>query len=260
MTGLLIGINGVIKTGKSTFARSAAKVGKTAAAVGHLKEARFYGLKAPHIVDTFIDLDWRPHKKQYNAGAFNAFLPWLDKRATDDCEFVVIDPANMFAELAQHEKLKANSVGSAGDLDYGRGYTGTDDLFKYMMIEVTRVVSRGKHVIMVFHCLMREAEGAGDAKQETTMSGKKELQFEDRLMPKYCGTNAHAQVIGAEFDIWAYTKTSGTGPMTKYLFTVVPDNVRPANHSVVFTDEFLKKTVSGTMIPNDVGTLLNGIA
>lgn len=79
-------------------------------------------------------------------------------------------------------------------------------------------------------------------------------------MPAYCGTNRFAQTIGAPFDIWAYTKTVGTGPATKYVFTVVPDNVRPANHSVQFKPEFWKKTVQGTMIPNNLKVLLEGIA
>ncbi len=260
MTGLLIGMNGVIKTGKSTFARSCAEIGKTAVAIGHLKEQRFYDLQEPHTITKFLDLDWRPHQKQFKATGYTKMLAWLDARAMDDTEFIIIDPANVFAELAQHEVLKANSASQPSELEYGRGYTGTDTLFKAMMIEVTRCAAKGKIVVMVFHCGMKEQEGAGVAKEQTTMAGNKELQFEERLMPVYCGTNKMAQTIGAPFDIWAYTKTSGTGPATKYLFTVVPDNVRPANHSVTFNEAFMKKTVQGTMVPNNMKVLLEGLA
>lgn len=248
--GHLIGITGLPGTGKSHFARSCRDVGKTAIALTDPKETTFYGAEG---VEVFADLDWRPHLQSWNASAFNALLRWVDARAKDDSRFVVVDTTSEVSDLVMHEVLKAHATDNPRDLEYGRAYTAHDGQFKTLITELRRLVMRGKIVVCTFHGQMKELEGAGDAKKAKAMSGDMEWSFDEQMLPAL--NTSYRQRVHSAFGIWLYTKPIGFGPARKYTVTALPDNVRPAKHSVTF-----KPGVNAGMLENTMGALLGALA
>ena len=247
--GHLIGITGLPGTGKSHFARSCRDVGKTAVALTDPKETTFYGAEG---VEVFADLDWRPHLSQWNASAFNALLRWVDARAKDDSRFVVIDTASEISDLVMHEVLKAHGTDNPRDLEYGRAYTAHDGQFKTLVTELRRLVLRGKTVVCTFHGQMKELEGAGDAKKAKAMNGELEWSFDEQMLPAM--NTSYRQRVHSAFGIWLYTKPAGFGAARKYYVTALPDNVRPAKHSVTF-----RPGVNAGMLENTMGALLGAL-
>lgn len=252
----LIGIVGLQGTGKSHFARSACVLGKTAVALTDPKEVSFYA-NSGAVVELFHDFDWRPHlgAKGLLAGSYSNLIKWLAAQGTTDGRYIVLDTGTEATRLAQHEALKMSSVFNPSELQYGRGYTGTDTLTHAMITEWRRLFARGKTVIVTFHGRMRELEGAGDPYKAKNMSGDLEWRFEEQMLPIIEGTNAMAQSIGSPFDLWLYTKPIGFGPGRQYTLTAIPDQVRPAKHSVTF-----KPTAKLGMLPNDLKALLEMLA
>lgn len=245
----LIGLVGVPGDGKSHMARSAAELGKTCVALTDPKEASFYGPEAQLIWDE----DWRPHlgAAGMQAGGWAKLLGWLAERQKDDSKFVVVDTGSEATMLAEHEYLKLQNVFTPGDLEYGKGYIGPESLINGMITELRRLVVRGKTVIVTFHGAMKELEGSGQAKDTVTMAGKVEKRFADQLLPVVSGRNIFAQKIGSAFDLWLYTVPQGYDAVAspglpeaaraklarrQFFVTAVPDEVRPAKHSVKFKD------------------------
>jgi hypothetical protein len=148
MTAHMIGIVGVPGSGKSHFARSARDLGKTAIALPDPKEAAFYGGDG---VQTFSDLDWRPHLAEYRATALLDLLRWLDAVGKSDARYVVVDPFSEVSDLALHEVLKPHATNDPRDVEYGRAYTAHDQQIKTVVTELRRLVVRGKTVICTFH-------------------------------------------------------------------------------------------------------------
>lgn len=245
----MIGVVGLPGDGKSYFARSARAVGKTAIALTDPKELSFYGADG---VTLFSDFDWRPHLQSYNATAMIELLKWMDKRATDDSEFVVIDTGSEVSDLARHEVLKIHATDNLMDVGYGKAHAAHDGQMKALINEARRLVVRGKTVIMTFHAQLKEMEGQGDAKKTKGMTGEMEWSFEEQMLPAL-NTKYRAQIHGA-FDLWLYTKPVGFGPARKYFVTALADSVRPAKHSVNF-----RSGVNLAMIPNDMKALLSAI-
>jgi hypothetical protein len=269
----LIGIIGIPGDGKSHFARSATLLGPTAVALTDPKEASFY--RAPSGVDfnpkqlvtldEFYDLDWRPHlgaPKGLQAGGYTRLMRWLDQQAEAKVPYVVLDTGTEASRLAQHACLKVAGVFSPGDIEYGRGYSGTDTLVLALWNECKRLHARGTTVIVTFHAGMKEGEGAGDAVKRTSM-GKdpvtkeaiREWTFDDQLLAVGEGRNKTVQNWSASFDLWLYTKPTGFGPGRKFFVTAVPDAVRPAKASVTW-----KEGAQPQRLPNTVGAVLDAIA
>lgn len=245
----MLGILGPPKTGKSHFARSCAEIGKTVIALCDPTERNFYkqsGLE-PEIV---VDHRWRPFFDQYDATGFDALMRWLDKVAESDAEFIVIDPASAVSDLVMHEVLKlhhSDDPKSAGG--YGEGYTGHNRLMNQFLTELQLANLKDKWVICTWHTRMKEMEGAGEVKKGKGMSGKEELQFEERLLPVI--NTSMRQDIAGFFSGWLHTKLYGYGPGTKYCLTAVPDQARPAGSRLQF-----KKGTNLGMIPNTMKSLL----
>ncbi len=263
MTAHLIGVVGVPGEGKSHLLRSASVLGKTAVALTDPKERGFYTVAkgvdcnpANLAVEEFYDLDWRPHlgDSGRQASGYVRLVKWLDAQGKSDVPFVVLDTGTEASRLAQHEHLKMQGVFNAGDLEYGRGYTGTDTLTQALLTELRRLHARGKTVLVSFHARMKEMEGAGDAQKKKVMTGDLEWTFDQQLLAAAEGTNAFVQNIGSAFDLWLYTKPSGFGPGRKFFVTAQSDQVRPAKHSVTF-----KEGVQVARLPNTVKAILEAI-
>lgn len=246
MTAHMIGVVGLPGDGKSHFARSARTLGKTAVALTDPKELSFYGAEG---VTLFSDFDWRPHLNEFRASAMIDLLKWMDARAKDDSEFVVIDTGSEVSDLARHEVLKMHATDNLMDVGYGKAHAGHDGQMKALINEARRLVVRGKTVIMTFHAQLKEMEGQGEAKKTKGMTGDMEWSFDEQMLPAL-NTKYRAQ-IHAAFDIWMYMKPIGFGPARRYLMTAQADLVRPAKHSVNF-----KPGSNLAMIPNDLKTLL----
>lgn len=260
----LIGIVGVPGDGKSHMARSAAELGRTKVALTDPKEASFYGKEAELIWDE----DWRPHlgATGLKADAWLKLLKWTEVRQADDSQFVVYDTGSEATRLAEHEYLKHQNVFTPGDLEYGRGYIGPESLIDGLITEWRRLVVRGKTVIVSFHGSMKELEGSGDAKATKSMAGEVVKKFSDQLLPVVAGRNVMAQRIGSAFDLWLYTVPQGYDAIPapglpekavallakrKFFVTAIPDEVRPAKHSVKF-----KAGVNAARIPNTMKALM----
>jgi len=255
MTGHLIGVTGIPGAGKSHMIRSAAEVGKMAVALTDPKEASFYaGSKCDATV--ISDLDWRPHKGDAGrkASGYNELMAWLENQQAGDAEFVGIDTGTEATRLAEHEYLKMQGVFQPGDLEYGRGYIGPEQLIWAMVTELRRLAARGKTVLVSFHAIMKELEGAGSAEKKKAMSGETEWRFDEQLLPMCAGRNVVGQTIAASFDLWLYTVPSGFGPGRKFYVTALPDQVRPAKHSVEFKDG-----VNVARLPNTIKELLGAL-
>ena len=257
----LIGITGLPGEGKSHFARSCAKLGKTLAACADPKEIAFYAAGGV-TAELFVDLEWRPlaTPATFEATGFRGLLKWMDAAAKSDAAFVVLDPVSEVSDLAMHETLRIHQTGDPGDVPHGRAYTGHDTQIKALLNEARRCIARGKTVVCVFHGKMKELEGAGDAKKAKSMSGELEWTFDEQLLPVL--NTSFRQTIHSAFDIWAYTKPSGFGPGRRYCVTLVTDAVRPAKHSVTLTEDakVRQQTVNFTQIGNTMEALLTCIA
>lgn len=247
----MLGILGPPKTGKSHFARSCAEVGKTAVALCDPTEVNFY--KAAGIEPVvFSDLAWRPYFSKFDAKGFSELMHWLDK--VKDADYVVIDPASEVSDLAMHEVLQmhgSDDPKAAGG--YGEGYTSHNRLMHQFLVELQRLYAKGSTIVCTWHTRMKEMEGAGDAKKGKGMSGKEEIQFEERLLPVI--NTSMRQDIAGYFSGWLHTKLYGQGPGTKYCLTALPDQARPAGARLSF------KTGSNlAMIPNTMKGLLEVLA
>jgi hypothetical protein len=268
MIGRLIGVTGLPGTGKTTFALSAAEVGKTAVAVTDLKEEESYAsLEAPHIVKPVYDVGWRPRQDKYAAAAFEDLLKWVTARQADDCRNIAIDTATEASEFALHAVMAMAQTDDPSSMDHGRAYTGHNRQFQALINEATICASKGKNVIMIFHGGMKELEGAGEAQlvkgrqKDTSGQPVLEWQFEEKMLPVLMGTNKYAQNIGAKFPLWLYSFTTGFGPGTKYWLTAIPDKFRPAKHSVgiKFKDKVDGKPFLANRIPNNLKALLGAM-
>ena len=260
----LIGVTGVPGEGKSHLLRSARDLGKTAVCLTDPKEASFYGKDATLIWDE----DWRPHKaaEGLKADGWLRLLKWTEERQTDDSKFVVYDTGSDATRLAEHEYLKLKGVFSPGDLEYGRGYSGTETLIHGLITEWQRLVVRGKTVLVSFHGVMKELEGAGATTAKKAMTGEVVEKFAEKLLPNVTGRNLMAQTIGSKFDLWLYTVPQGYDSTValppaaaakakrQYFVTAVADDVRPAKHSVTF-----KAGVNAARLPNTVKDLLSAL-
>lgn len=231
MTAHLIGVTGIPGTGKSHFARSARALGKTLIALTDPKEQSFYGTEG---VTLFADLDWRPHASQFSADGLTRLFAWLDARAKDDSQYIVLDTGTEASDLAMHEVLKVHGTDNPGDVAHGRAYTAHDGQIRALIIELRRLHARGKTVIVTFHAQMRELEGVGDAAKRASFGDKNKLewQFDDQMLPVL--QSSIRQRIAAPFDLWLYTKPQGFGAARKYFVTAIADQTRPAKHSVTF--------------------------
>jgi hypothetical protein len=245
--GHLIGITGLPGEGKSYFARSARELGKTLVALTDPKEAGFYGNEG---VSVFSDLDWRPHLQKFDATALTKHLQWLDARMADDSQYIVVDTGSEVSDLAVHEVLKIHNTNDMRDVPYGRAYTAHDAQMKTWLNELRRLVVRGKTVIVTFHAQLKERKG--DAKKEKGMDGTLEWSFDEQMLPAL--NTSYRQRIHSAFDLWLYTKPMGFGPARQFQMIAIPDNVRPAKHSVTF-----KPGTNPAQIPNTLRALLGMI-
>lgn len=255
---MLIGVIGVPGEGKSHFARSCAEEGKTAVAVFDDKEQHFYSrlnTGGNGVVRAFKDEEWRPHLDQYNATAWSRLLKWVGEKIDDDeIKYIVLDPLSdgFGCDIIMNEVLKTHRANDPGAVPHGRAYTSFNQHLKVLLSELRLASSRGKTVVVTFHARMREMEGAGVATKGQSMSGKEELQFEERMLPML--PTSFRQMIGGYFDVWAYTKTTGYGAGVRRWLTLIPDNVRPAKHSI-----HLKDGVNPAQIPNTMHALQDAI-
>lgn len=260
MAAHLIGITGVPGDGKSHMLRSAAELGRTAVCLTDPKEVSFYGKEATLIWDE----DWRPHLGPAGmmATGWLRLLKWTEERQADDSQYVVYDTGSEATFLAEHEYLKGQAVFTPGDLEYGRGYIGPESLIRGLVTEWRRLVVRGKTVLVSFHGVMKELEGSGDAKPTKSMAGDIVKKFSDQLLPFVAGRNIMAQQIGSAFDLWLYTVPQGFDAVPpkglpeaaraklarrEFFVTAVPDEIRPAKHSVKF-----RAGVNVARIPNTI--------
>ena len=246
----MLGILGPPKTGKSHFARSCAELGKTAVALMDPTEENFYKAAGIDTISTFMDLGWRPHKNEFKADAFNHLMNWIDARYKDDSEFVVIDPASTVSDLIMHEALKmhnSDNPKSAGG--YGEAYTAHNRMMTNFLQELQRLYMKNKWVTCTWHTRMKEMEGAGEVKKGKDMSGKEELQFEERLLPVL--QSSMRQDVAGWFSGWLHTKLYGFGPGTQYCLTALPDQARPAGTRLTFSEK-----TNLTRLPNTMAGLM----
>lgn len=251
MTGLLIGLNGPPKTGKSHMARSAAALGKTAVALTDPDEAEFYR-EAKLEPSIFFDEDWRPQEGRYEATGFQQYMKWLGEREKDDSQFVITDTGNGVSDLALHLNLKAHQTDNPKDAPYGAGYTGHDRLLLQAIQRWKILVLRGKTVLVTWHVKMKEQEGVGEAKDVKQMDGTVEKEFDEQLLPAI--PTSFRQVIPGHFPVWLFTKPAGFGKGRQYLVTAQADQVRPA--ACRFALSFADPMQSAGRFPNDLKTLL----
>ena len=251
MTAHLIGVTGIPGTGKSHFARSARALGKTLIALTDPKEASFYGDEG---VTLFVDFEWRPHRSQYNADGLTRLFAWLEARAADDSQFVVLDTGSEASDLAMHEVLKMHATNTPSDVAHGAAWIGHDQQIKSLVTELRRLVARGKTVIVTFHGQMKELEGAGAAQKAVSFGDKNKLEwrFDEQLLPALM--TSIRQRIHSVFDLWLYTNPVGFGTARRWYVTAQADSVRPAKHSVAF-----KPGINLAQIDNTVSALFGAL-
>lgn len=248
---MLIGIAGPPKTGKSTFARSAAQLGKTAVALTDPGELEFYRSQCDDVT-VFFDDEWRPFKGQYNPTGFKALMKWLESHEESDTKFIVIDHGPGLGELCMHENLRMAQTDNPKDMPYGTGYTGHDRLMLQLIQQLQLLAKRGKHIVITWHVKMKEMEGVGDAKERKQMTGEVEKEFDEQLLPVL--STSFRQAIPGYFPVWLYTRPIGYGKGRKYLVTAVPDETRPAACRLDF-----KPDVDPAKIPNSMGEFFKAL-
>jgi hypothetical protein len=232
--GILTGIIGPPKTGKSSFIRSASEVGKVALAVAPVDELdRYAGFDIEYEV--FENKGWRPQDGKYTAGAFAQLLKWVDGMTKrDDIKVVAFDRVgNGFSDLAMQEILGPAACDDPMDdakFPFGRAYGGHARLMKQLRDECLRLTAQKKHVIWSFHSAMKEQEGIGAAKLNTKTN---ELEFIDRAVP-VVHSAAFAQQLPGWFSLWLFTDVSGS----EYSLRATPDAARLAGSRLDFADKW----------------------
>lgn len=249
----MLGVIGPGGTGKSHLMRSCVELGKTAVAVCDPNEESFYanwdkvypkgkGLSLQVFSD---DALWRPHLKSFGAEAFNKLLQWIDVVGKSDAEYVVFDHGTEISNLIMHLQLTMAKTNDPSDVAYGRAYTQHDRAMHVLLTELRLLTQRGKWVWVAWHGRMREREGQGEVKEKPGFSGESELQYEERFLPVL--NTSFRQHISGFFAGWFHTKTSGTGPGTKYFVTALPDKGRDAKHRLTFKAGTNQMLISNTM-------------
>lgn len=228
--GTTIGVVGVTSTGKSTFLRSAAEVGKTVVAISPSDEDDSY-LGSEVVREIFMDPEWRPRDGAFQATAWLAHLKWL-RAARKDATVRIIgfDTASVLADLAWHEALKPHAVDDPSKLgaNWGAPWQAFGGLMDEWFTEIALARHAGKVVVALWHGELRETEGVGEATVKQSRQGE-EVHWGETLMPRIRGSIR--QSVPSKFSLWMRAGVT-VGPETKRFLTVGSDKTMLARSRI----------------------------
>ena len=237
-------------TGKSTFIKSAAKLGGLAVALSPVSELDTY-VGSDITYEIFMDEGWIPHKNSFKAGAFRRLLKQIDKWTADDSiKTIGIDSVSACSDLAMHEALEMHQTDNPMDLSHGAAYMGHNGLMKQLLQSLELATLKGKNVICTFHTELRESETQGKAKDKAGPDGS--VAFEEKMLPVMHGSMR--QHVHKHFSLWLFTEVSGYNSNVKYFLRSVPGKVEGAKSRLAF-----KKEANPMRLPNDFGGILEMI-
>ena len=262
--GLSIVVQGGPGVGKSTFAGSAAALGKTLLLAAKPREANSWKYRehAKNITrEIYYDAKWAPAAGKFDADAFVRLQQRVyELQEDEEHSIVVCDPFTDVVTLASHEILKTEKAATPRDLRDPLSYYGT---LKHMLttfvqsLTLLQFAPSPKHVIVTVHVQPSKED---DIKGNATADKKgKGVEFEGNVLPMIEGS--YRRAFASEFDVVLFSdiqfdRKLVAGKMqteSRYVVQVSPDAERHAksilapNGSAFIDNDFaaLLKLVGG---------------
>jgi hypothetical protein len=265
-------VMGPPKTGKSDFAGSCARLGKTLVLATKPREAnsRLYlelGVKR----EIFHDPNWMPTLGFYEASGYVSLLKRLKELQADtEYDFVIIDTFTDVVELASAELLKVESAAAPRDSADSQGFYGS---LRYRLREVTKALTalqfaaKPKHVIVTVHTQAPKEDVQLSAKQgggtkKSSDNRARGVEYEGSVLPMIEG--GYRTKFAGDFDMVLFSDIEITQelvkegarsvlkPVVRYVLQAQPDLERHAGG-------VLSAAFEGKTIPNDFAAILAAV-
>lgn len=263
--GLSFAIIGPPKTGKSDFAGSTARLGRTLVLATKPREANSRLYRELGVDrEIFHDPKWMPSLGMYEATAYVKLLQRIKELQTDDTyDFVVVDTFTDVVELTAAELLKVENASSPRDMADSQGFYGN---LRYKLREVTKALStlqfaaHPKHVIVTVHAQAAKEDQQLSAKQgggtkKSSDNRAKGVEYEGNVLPMIEGSyrtkfaGDFDQVFFSDIEITNEIVDRRMQQVTKFVLQAQPDHERHAGG-------VLSSLFEGKTIPNDFGHIL----
>lgn len=253
--GMMVSLIGPPKAGKSHFARSATKVGKTFAFLALEELPGYAGADVEYQL--LVDAEWRPSEKSFKVHAYKAMMAKLaEVEKRDDIKVVVVDTMSAGASEAIWNDVMAG-YGTDDPRSLGGNSRQPYVTYASRMTELMTRLSllrfqKKMHVIVLWHEDVREFEGAGAPRKETEGNVTR-VHWDMARLPMMKGSLRQDISKWPDFNFYV-EPVIGSNPHRARLVVVPPDGTRQiagARLDVVADLQKLKE------VPNDFKALVD---